>query len=123
MTNNQYFAFISYSRKDKKVANWLHTELEEYEYPKEIINIDLLPPHEKYVRPIFLDTKDMQVEVRPFTERIKSALENSRFLLLVSSRNAAKSPFVEKEILYNDGKAVNQSFIFCVKYLIVKVGS
>ena len=29
----------------------------------------------------------------------------------------------EKEILYNDGKAVNQSFIFCVKYLIVKVGS
>ena len=100
MTNNQYFAFISYSRKDKKVANWLHTELEEYEYPKEIINIDLLPPHEKYVRPIFLDTKDMQVEVRPFTERIKSALENSRFLLLVSSRNAAKSPFVEKEIRY-----------------------
>lgn len=100
MTNNQYFAFISYSRKDKKVANWLHTRLEEYEYPKDIINIDLLPPHEKYVRPIFLDTKDMQVEVRPFTERIQTALENSRFLLLVSSRNAAKSPFVEKEIRY-----------------------
>lgn len=98
MANNQYFAFISYSRKDKKVANWLHTQLEEYEYPKEIINVELLPPHETYVRPIFLDTKDMQVEVRPFTERIQSALENSRFLLLVSSRNAAKSPFVEKEI-------------------------
>lgn len=100
MTNNQYFAFISYSRKDKKIANWLHSQLEEYEFPKDIVNVDLLPPHEKYLRPIFLDTKDMQVEKRPFTDRIQSALENSRFLLLISSRNAAKSPFVEQEVKY-----------------------
>lgn len=100
MENNKYYAFISYSRKDKKVANWLHTQLEKYGYPKDIVNVDLLPPHEKYMRPIFLDTKDMQVEERPFTDRIQSALEHSRFLLLISSRNAAKSPFVDKEITY-----------------------
>lgn len=100
MENNKYYAFISYSRKDKKVANWLHTQLEKYGYPKDLVNVELLPPHEKYMRPIFLDTKDMQVEERPFTDRIQSALENSRFLLLISSRNAAKSSFVDKEIRY-----------------------
>lgn len=96
----EYFAFISYSRKDKKVANWLHSQLEKYKYPKDLVNVALLPPHEKFMRPIFLDTKDMQVEERPFTDRIQSALENSRFLLLISSRNAAKSSFVHKEISY-----------------------
>lgn len=100
METKKYFAFISYSRKDKKVANWLHSQLEKYEYPKDLINIELQPYHEKYVRPIFLDTRDMQVEKRPFTDRIQSALANSRFLLLISSRNAAKSQFVEQEITY-----------------------
>ncbi len=97
---NKYYAFISYSRKDKKVANWLHVQLEKYEYPKDLINIELQPFHKKYVRPIFLDTKDMQVEKRPFTDRIQYALANSRFLLLISSRNATKSQFVEQEITY-----------------------
>lgn len=100
MTDHHFFAFISYSRKDKKVANWLHIQLERYEYPKDIINLELRPSDEKYIRPIFLDTKDMQVEERPFTDRIQYALENSRFLLLICSNNAAKSPFVDKEVKY-----------------------
>ena len=94
------FAFISYSRKDKKVANWLHKRIESYIYPKELVNEDQRPPHNKYVRPVFLDTKDMQIEVRPFTERIKNALENSQFLILICSHNSAKSPFVDQEIKY-----------------------
>lgn len=94
------FAFISYSRKDKKVANWLHKKIENYVYPKNLVNIDQRPPHDKYIRPVFLDTKDMQIEVRPFTERIKKALENAQFLILICSHNSAKSPFVDKEINY-----------------------
>ncbi len=96
----EYFAFISYSRKDKKVANWLHFKLENYEYPRLIVNESQRPSHEKYLRPIFLDTKDMQVEERPFTDRIKAALDHSRFLLLICSKDSAKSTYVEKEIDY-----------------------
>lgn len=94
------FAFISYSRKDKKVANWLHKKIENYEYPKNLVNVDQRPPHDKYIRPVFLDTKDMQIEVRPFTDRIKHALEDAQFLILICSHNSAKSPFVDKEIKY-----------------------
>lgn len=97
---NKPFAFISYSRKDKKVANWLHKRIENYEYPKNLVNVDQHPPHDKYIRPIFLDTKDMQIEVRPFTERIKHALEDAQFLILICSYNSAKSSFVDKEIRF-----------------------
>lgn len=100
LPNDKVFAFISYSRKDKKVANWLHKRIENYIYPKELVNEDQRPPHDKYIRPVFLDTKDMQIEVRPFTERIKNALENAQFLILICSHNSAKSPFVNKEIKY-----------------------
>ena len=30
---NTYFAFISYAREDKDVANWIHAKLEKYPYP------------------------------------------------------------------------------------------
>ena len=96
----ELFAFISYSRRDKKVANWMHTQLENYEYPHNLVNEEQRPHHPKYLRPIFLDTKDMQVEVRPFTERIKNALERSRFLILLCSSNSAKSTFVDQEVKY-----------------------
>lgn len=33
-------AFISYSRKDKSVAHWLHSKLEKYPYPKVSISIE-----------------------------------------------------------------------------------
>lgn len=94
------FAFISYSRKDKKVANWLHGKMESYVYPQNLVNIEQRPPHKKYVRPVFLDTKDMQVEERPFTNRIQDALRRAEFLIVISSHNAKKSVFVDKEIRY-----------------------
>ena len=98
--HKEYFAFISYSRRDKKIANWLHARLEDYKYPHNMVNENQRPSHEKYLRPIFLDTKDMQVEERPFTERIKDALKHSRFLILICSSNSAKSAFIEKEVNY-----------------------
>lgn len=94
------FAFISYSRKDKKIANWLHKKIEGYAYPKNLVNEEQRPEHPRYVRPIFLDTKDLQVEVRPFTERIQHALDEAEFLIVICSRNSAKSSFVNKEIQY-----------------------
>ena len=33
----QIFGFISYSRKDKRVADWLHSKLEHYQYPSDLV--------------------------------------------------------------------------------------
>lgn len=92
------FAFISYSRKDKLVANWLHTKLEKFPYPGIQVKIENRPPDEKYLRPVFIDTKDLKVDEHPFNDEIKSVLEDSRFLILICSKNSAKSTYVDMEV-------------------------
>lgn len=99
-TNFTIFSFISYSRKDKRIAGWLHHQLENYAYPLDLVEEHQRPPHNKYLRPIFLDTQDLQVEERPFTEKIKDSLRRSKFLIVICSKNSAKSPFVNMEIKY-----------------------
>jgi hypothetical protein len=37
MSNYKYRAFISYSHKDKKWADWLHKSIETYRPPKKFI--------------------------------------------------------------------------------------
>lgn len=97
---NNYFAFISYSRKDIAVANWLHGKLENYPYPPKGVLKDYCPPDKKYLRPIFLDIKDLHSEDRPFTKEVETALANSQYLILLCSRNSAKSKFVDFEARY-----------------------
>jgi len=95
---NQYVAFISYSRKDKDIAEWLLKELESYK----LIDLErartVFPFEDKYFRPVFLDLHDLHVEERPFTEKIKIAIENSAFIIVICSRHSAVSPFVNLEI-------------------------
>lgn len=93
-------AFISYSRKDKSVAHWLHSKLEKYPYPKVSISIENRPPDKKYLRPIFIDVKDLSVDEHPFNEKIKAALRDSRFLILICSKHSVYSEFVNKEVTY-----------------------
>ena len=95
-----FFGFISYSRKDKRIADWLLAKLESYAYPADLVGEYQRPPHNKYIRPIFLDTQNLQVEERPFTEKLKENLRRSKFLLVICSNNSAKSPFVNMEIEY-----------------------
>lgn len=96
----QYIAFISYSRKDKDIAEWLHKKLESYKLPDEERIREIFPFEGKYFRPVFLDTLDLHVEERPFNDRIKVALQNTSYLIVLCSRNSAASPFVDKEIRY-----------------------
>jgi len=96
----EYFAFISYSRKDKNVANWLHKRLETYTYPANLVRAENQPKDEKYIRPIFIDTKDLQSEHRPFEVGIQQALQSSKFLILICSRNSAESTYVNQEVRY-----------------------
>lgn len=97
---DKYIAFISYSRKDKAIADWLHTKLESYRLPADVNLSGIFDFRSKYFRPVFLDTQDLHVENRPFTDRIRLSLENSSFLIVLCSKNSAKSEFVDREIKY-----------------------
>lgn len=97
---DSYIAFISYSRKDKDIATWLHAKLEKYVLPRKTNTNQIFQFETKYFRPVFIDIKDLHVEERPFSEGIKKALENSEFLIVICSKNSAKSPYVKKEIEY-----------------------
>lgn len=92
------FAFISYSRKDVRVAKYLQDRIEKYVYQKDHVAECNRPEDEKRVRPIFLDLTDLSAQVRDFTAELKENLEGSRYLIVICSPNSAKSPFVHTEI-------------------------
>lgn len=97
---NEFVAFISYSRKDKETADWLHKKLENFVIPDLKNARQIFPFKSKYFRPVFLDTQDLHVEIRPFTDRLKQALDDSTFLIVLCSRSSAHSEFVDMEIKY-----------------------
>ena len=94
----EYFAFISYSRKDSHVAGWLQRKLEWYRFPTDLVDPANHPPHPTYVRPVVRDMTDLEVESNSFWEDIRSKLDRSRFLIVLCSPNAAKSAYVDREI-------------------------
>ena len=95
-----YWAFISYSSKDKKWGRWLHKRLENYVIPEEFQGLKLKDGTAigKNLRPVFRDRDELSgsAELGP---AITAALEQSRFLIVLCSPNSAKSEWVNKEIL------------------------
>jgi len=110
-------AFISYSRKDVKVADDIRSRLERYEYPKEWVAISDRPDDEKYVRKIYLDVTDLSVTTRKFSDEIKENLSSSRYLIVICSRNSAKSDFVKKEIDYFLQTHNHNADLICAVYV------
>ncbi|MBQ2786818.1 MAG: toll/interleukin-1 receptor domain-containing protein [Bacteroidaceae bacterium] len=102
MNNRKYFAFISYKRKgvDEKVANWIDSKLEKYPYPKEYVSEENRPEDDTMIRKIFIDTKELPVTEEKFEDKIKEAIENSRYLILVCSDMSAESVYVNSEVEY-----------------------
>lgn len=95
MERFQYYAFISYSRKDEKWAEWLHKKLENYKLPS-IIRKESNGNLPKQIRPVFRDKTD--IGTGSLEQNIKSELEDSRFLIVICSPAAAESGWVNKEI-------------------------
>lgn len=54
----KYIAFISYSRKDKTVADWLHTKLESYILPDREKALDIFPTETKRGSQVMRLSKD-----------------------------------------------------------------
>lgn len=94
-TRFEYYAFISYSHKDKKWAEWLQHQLEHYKIPTSLHKeSDRKLP--KKVRPVFRDQTDLGVGSLEFN--LRKELTDSRYLIVLCSPDSAKSDWVNKEI-------------------------
>ncbi len=94
----RYYAFLSYSHKDKQLAEWLHRELERFRVPQSIAG--KLTAHgvvPKRLTPIFRDQQELAAAGDLGVE-IKGALAASQFLIVLCSPTAAKSRWTNAEI-------------------------
>jgi tetratricopeptide (TPR) repeat protein len=94
----RYYAFLSYSHKDKELADWLHRELEKFRVPRSIagtLTANGVVP--RRLSPIFRDQQDLSAG-GDLAEEIKAALAASQFLVVLCSPTAAKSRWTNQEI-------------------------
>ncbi len=94
-----YRAFISYSHKDKDLAQRLHREVESYRIPSKLIGrqtgVGKVP---RRLRPIFRDREELPAS-GDLTAELSGALRQSMFLVVICSPAAARSRWVNEEIL------------------------
>ena len=93
----RYAAFISYRHvePDRKWAQWLHTALETYRVPRKLVKEKGIAPR---VGRVFRDEEELPASA-DLTSSIESALQQSRFLIVVCSRHTPKSEWVNKEVV------------------------
>ncbi|MDF1752873.1 MAG: toll/interleukin-1 receptor domain-containing protein [Verrucomicrobiales bacterium] len=94
-----YWAFISYSQVDQAWAEWLHRSLERYTVPKTLVGAETERGHRvpRRVYPVFRDRDELPTGAK-FTEMLETALQNSKYLIVICSPNAVKSRWVNEEI-------------------------
>jgi tetratricopeptide (TPR) repeat protein len=95
----KYRAFISYSHSDEKWARWLHRSLETYRIPKHLIGTatEFGAVPERFA-PVFRDREELASATNLGTTLI-AALEQSACQIVICSPKAAKSRWVNEEIL------------------------
>lgn len=71
--NFKYFAFISYSHKDQKIAKKLQRWLERYYLPSKVIESH--PDLPKKVSPVFIDESDLVARKGSLSESLKGYLK------------------------------------------------
>ena len=94
----RYYAFLSYSHKDKELADWLHRELERFRVPRSLagrLTANGVVP--KRLSPIFRDQHDLSAG-GDLAEGIKAALTASQYLVVLCSPTAAKSHWTNQEV-------------------------
>ncbi|MFS8981117.1 TIR domain-containing protein [Cupriavidus necator] len=96
----KYWAFISYSHRDKVPGEWLHKSLEAYRIAKPLRDrntpMGAVPAR---LSPVFRDREELAA-APDLGDRIEAALKQSRYLIVVCSPASAASPWVNKEITY-----------------------
>src|SRR5271167_3149805 len=95
----KYRAFISYSHRDSRWASWLHSSLERYRPPKALIGtVTARGEVPRRLAPIFRD-RDELASATDLGTLINAALEGSACQIVLCSPPAAKSKWVNEEIL------------------------
>lgn len=98
-TPGTYRAFISYSHRDKRWADWLHRSLEGYRLPPALVGREsafgTIPAR---LAPIFRDRDELSA-ASDLSAEISAALGNSMFLVVVCSPASAASRWVNEEII------------------------
>ena len=99
MDQPKYRAFLSYSHRDAKWADWLHKGLEAYRPPKILIGTStvrgVVP---KRLTPIFRDREEL-ASATDLGSVISEALQQSACQIVICSPQAAKSHWVNEEII------------------------
>lgn len=94
----KYVAFLSYSHRDKAFGEAIHSQLENYRIPPDLIGqpgrYGAVPSK---LRPIFRDRYDLEAG-SSLRSQVTEALANSECLIVLCSPAAAKSTYVNEEI-------------------------
>ena len=95
----RYMAFLSYSHRDEETAHWLHETLEQFKVPPRLVgqltDMGAVP---KRLTPIFRDRHELAA-AGDLSEEIEEAMAGSRFLIVLCSPAAAKSKWINEEII------------------------
>jgi tetratricopeptide (TPR) repeat protein len=95
----RYRAFISYSHRDKSHVQGLHRRVESYRIPGKLVgtvtSVGVVP---KRPAPVFRDRDELPASSDLGAE-LTAALRRSMFLIVICSPAAAKSHWVEQEVL------------------------
>jgi tetratricopeptide (TPR) repeat protein len=95
----KYRAFISYSHSDEKWAKWLHHGIETYRMPKRLVGTATeFGPVPARITPVFRDRDELATATNLGSTLI-AALEQSACQIVICSPKAAKSRWVNEEIL------------------------
>jgi len=98
-THFKYRAFISYSHSDEQWAMWLHKALETYRVPKHVVGRETeFGPVPTRFAPVFRDRDELATATN-LGDTLTRALEQSAFQIVICSPKAAKSRWVNEEIL------------------------
>ena len=94
----KYWAFISYAHEDEVWAAWLHKTLERFRVPQQLVgraSMEEKIPQRLF--PVFRDRDELPGSF-DLSSKIKEALQQSRYLIVICSPHAANSKWVNEEI-------------------------
>ena len=95
----RYFAFLSYSSRDRAEAEWLHRRLERFRLPRALVGrVTVHGPVPRRLYPVFRDRDELPAS-GDLGRELTAALAASRFLIVLASPDAAASRWVNEEIM------------------------
>jgi len=97
MTEKSYAAFISYAHADERIAARLHRALETYPIPKSLGPKSSGDARRSDLSPIFRDAAELNAH-HSLPDKIREAVNRSKFLIVLCSPAAKASHWVNEEI-------------------------